>query len=129
MQEIFDLNEYHKLVNFKNNDKFFIYNYETNQFLINKEGIKANTKIFNSGNVVCSIGNIGIFFNPQGEFTHWREYFGNGTQYREGNNLNDKENTPQEVFQLYAEIFNTTNAYTMAESFKRLLNRINEVKL
>ena len=129
VQEIFDFNEYHKLVNFKNNDKYFIYNYGTNQFLINKEGIKANTKIFNSGNIVSSIGNIGIFFNPQGEFTHWREYIGNGAQYREGNNLNDKENTPQEVFQLYAEIFNTANAYTMAESFKQLLNRINEVKL
>lgn len=126
VQEIERLNEYHKLVNYKNNNKYFIYNYETNQFLINKNGINVETNLYGSGKICCSENLVGIIFNPTGEFSHWRAYTDGGRNFKEGYDLNDKENTPPEVYQLYAKIFNNTNAYTMAESFKRILKRIDE---
>ena len=129
-----DFNEYYKLINYRTTteegqnyqDTYYIYNYEEGDFLINKNGINVTTELYNSGKICCSEGLVGIFFNQTGEFNHWRAYTEGTRNFREGDDLNDKEYTPPEVYQLYAKIFNNTNAYTMAESFKKILKRIDE---
>ena len=122
VDKIVDFNEYTCVVVYTLNDRYFPYNYKNEQILMNANGSDIPISILGNGCLVYYYGNYEIIFgNENGNYTFYEWRDGNG---HIGNNLTDKENTPQLVIDMYSRI--TGQYLNVTEGFKRMVNRMNE---
>lgn len=123
VDDISSLNEYTSMVVYVIGDKYYPLNYRTNQIQINPNGIRVPTYVNESDKIFCEGTNYYVIFEPDNEgykFYCWRKK----DNYREYGTTFDKENTPQEVLNMYNLIFGTQESITV--NFKKIVNRMNE---
>ena len=109
------------------NNKFFVYNYNTKQFMVNPNGTDVPCTIRN-GDIDYYQGNAHVCFysykvNNSDNFKRWYVET-EGGNYGGGSDRID-ERTPQEVVNLYNRVIGNYRP-SIGEEFKRYMSRINE---
>ena len=126
VDDITDSNKYHNIVVYRLNNKYYPFNYETNQVVINPNGIDVPITIYPSGTIYCEGNEYLLVFlynedTKNYEFNKWQ----NRNDFREYGKDFNQENTPQEVKELYYKVFGQQESIT--KGFKDYVNRIDEI--
>lgn len=125
VDDITSMNIYANILVYKVNGKYYPLNYETNNLLINPNGISIPTYVDDSNKIYCSGKNYDIYFYRVNSHDEYKFYkWQNRAVYNDyGTNI-DPNNTPQEVINMYNLILGQQESIT--SEFHRYMSRIDE---
>jgi len=147
VDSIVEAEEWTYMIIYTINGKYFAYDYKTNLSLVNPNGVDYPLQLnYDNGCIDCFNGSgIGLEFrkNFDNNGTVLKRWvIQNGSEYGGGGSEID-HNTPQEVINFYNQVVGQPQvqtqqqqapqgenelAYSVAEEFKKLMNRINEAR-